>query len=168
MSSSALVGFSSNSQDGNGRVRVASACVVQRIDAPHVQPLHLLEGATSGTGVPMTFNTASKGVVLQVGAGTGTSTINSRNYVPVDAGASFLFQLCFRLRNLEANVVNTLGWYDSNATGCQNGFALRVNNAAPSFVWFTNDTNGAGSSTTIAQASWNLDPRWDWPFWLHS
>lgn len=148
---------SSGNSDGNGRQRVSNPHVVQRISARFRAPIAFYEGLQTGNGFAPSFNEDTKGMRPFSGSGAGTSTIVSRNYVPVESGCSYVFQLTFAITLTDATVTNRLGWYDPHATGCQNGFVLQVVNTTPSFVWYYNNTNGAGSNVTVAQASWNLD-----------
>jgi len=106
--------------------------------------------ASSGTA---TFNSAQGLVDLTVTAAPGSEVIRETTKVfSYQPGKSLLILSTFVMNAAKTNLRQRVGYY-----GTDNGYYLELNNTAVSFVERSFVT-GAVINTSVAQASWNVDP----------
>jgi len=86
------------------------------------------------------------------GAGTGTSFLQSYDYVPYQPGKSQLAVITFVMGTGVANVTKDVGYFDA-----ANGIFLRQNGASGLQIICRSSTSGGVVDTEVEQASWNLD-----------
>lgn len=118
------------------------------------EPL-LFECGSTGSGVTPTHSADTR--MLTVSAtNTGTSFVQSYEYIPYQAGKSQLIFITGVIGAAVANTVTEVGLFDAN-----NGLILRqASNGTLSFVRRTSTSGSmvdSGASNEFPQSSWNLD-----------
>ena len=114
------------------------------------EPLIMEAGAT-GTGVSPTHNADNRMVSLTCTAGSGTSFVQSYEYVPYQPGKSQLAFITGRLEEGVAGAVVDVGLFDS-----KNGIFFRQNGTTNQVVRRTS-TSGTTVDNAVSQDAWNLD-----------
>lgn len=112
----------------------------------------LYETGATGTGSAGSHSANTRMVALSCTAGTGTSYIQSYEYVPYQAGKSQLIFLTGLLDTGVAAVTVDAGAFDAN-----NGIFLRQNGASGLQFVRRTSTSGSVANNTVDQSSWNLD-----------
>ena len=143
-------GLTSANFDAFGRLRVSDPQTV--FDSKLVydaQPLYWAEAQTGGAAAG-SWSAADARVRLTVAAGQ-TSVRQSRRYFTYQPGKSQLIFQTFNLRGAVAGVTKRVGYFDST-----NGFFLEL--ASTTAVNFVRRSGSSVPTTTVPQASWNLDP----------
>jgi hypothetical protein len=135
------------------RLRVANPAVLfestsQYSDDTEVNMYHKVTGAASSTHLPNESATQ-----LSVTTASGDDLIRqSRDYIPYQPGKSQLALITFALGATQTSTVKRVGLFDD-----ENGFFLEVSGTDVAVVRRSYDT-GSVVNTSVAQASWNLDP----------
>lgn len=111
------------------------------------------ETGGTGAGSSGTYNTSTRMTQLQVGAGTGTSYIQSFEYIPYQPGKSQLIFVTGLLGSGVANVTKDIGYFDAN-----NGIFYRQNGTSGLQIVRRTSTSGVVVDNAVNQSSWNLDP----------
>lgn len=108
---------------------------------------------TAGTATS-TVDTDTASVTLAVanGSGTGTRVRQTKQRFQYEPGKSQLVLLTFVLGTAVANVTKRVGYFDSD-----NGLYLQQTSSSLA-LGIRTSSSGSPTDTTIAQASWNLDP----------
>ena len=139
--------------DAFSRVRVSNPSIQFDVQCQYdASPLKMEVGAT-GTGVTPTHDANTRMVTVSATAGSGTSFIQSYEYIPYQPGRSQLIFMTGVIGAAVAGAVVDFGYFDA-ANGvyfCQNG------TSGLQFVRRTS-TSGSVVDNAVAQASWNIDP----------
>lgn len=143
----------SPSLDAQGRLRVSATKPLFGARFEYDLQSFLFEAGSSGAnGVTPTHSTAYRAAVLTVNAGSGTSYMQSYQYLQLQPGASGVARIEFVFGTAYAGVTKDVGLFDAN-----NGFFFRQNGVTNlQFIWRT-ATSGSPVDTAVAQDAWNLD-----------
>jgi hypothetical protein len=136
--------------DAFGRLRISAPQTV--FDSKLVydaQPLYFAEAQTGGA-VAGVWNQPNARVRLTVAAGQ-TSVRQSRRYFTYQPGKSQLIFCTFNLNGPVLNVTKRAGYFDS-----LDGLYLEL--ASTTAVNFVRRSSSSVPTTTVPQASWNIDP----------
>ena len=112
----------------------------------------LYETGATGTGVAPAHNADTRMVALSATAGTGTSFIQSYEYVPYQAGKSQLIFVTGVIGAAVAAAVVDIGAFDA-----ANGIGLRQNGTSGLQFFRRTSTSGSVVTNTVDQSSWNQD-----------
>lgn len=113
-----------------------------------------LESGATGTGVAPAHSANTRMVALSATTGSGTSYVQSYEYVPYQPGKSQLVFITGLLGAGVAGAVVDVGLFDAS-----NGIIFRQNGASGLQLIRRTNTSGTPSDTdTVAQANWNIDP----------
>lgn len=115
------------------------------------EPLLYETGAT-GTGTAGAHSSATRMVALVTTAGTGTSFIQSYEYVAYQAGKSQLAFITGLLGAGAASAIVDVGLFDA-----ANGIFLRQNGTSGLQFVRRTSTSGGVENNTVDQTAWNLD-----------
>lgn len=110
------------------------------------------ETGGTGAGSSGTYDSTLRMTLLQVGAGTGTSYIQSYEYIPYQPGKSQLIFVTGLLGSGVANVTKDIGYFDS-----RNGIFYRQNGTSGLQIVRRTSTSGVPVDNAIDQSNWNLD-----------
>jgi hypothetical protein len=136
--------------DAFGRLRVSNPQTV--FDSKLVydaQPLYWAEEQTGGAA-PGSWSAADARVRLTVAAGQ-TSVRQTRRFFTYQPGKSQLVFQTFNLHGAVADVTKRVGYFDAT-----DGFFLEL--ASTTAVNLVRRSGSSVPTTTVPQASWNLDP----------
>ena len=136
--------------DAFGRLRVSNPQTI--FDSKLVydaQPLYWAEAQTGGAAAGV-WSAADARVRLTVAAGQ-TSVRQSRRFFTYQPGKSQLVFQTFNLHGAVADVTKRVGYFDA-----ANGFFLEL--ASTTAVNLVRRSGSSVPTTTVPQASWNLDP----------
>lgn len=106
-----------------------------------------------GAGSSGTYDNTLRMTLLQVGVGTGTSYVQSYEYIPYQAGKSQLIFVTGLLGSGVANVTKDIGYFDAN-----NGIFYRQNGTSGLQIIRRTSTSGVPVDNAVNQVNWNLDP----------
>lgn len=112
----------------------------------------LYETGATGTGVAGAHNADTRMVALSATAGSGTSFIQTYEYIPYQAGKSQLIFITGVLSAAVAAAVVDVGVFDA-----ANGLFLRQNGTSGLQVVRRTSTSGSIVNNAVNQADWNLD-----------
>jgi len=112
----------------------------------------IYEAGNTGTGVAPAHNANTRMVALSATAGSGTSFLQSYEYVPYQAGKS---QLIFVTGLLDTGVAGAV--VDTGTFDAANGVGLRQNGASGLQFFRRTSTSGSVVTNTVDQSSWNED-----------
>lgn len=115
------------------------------------QPLVMETGAT-GTGVAGAHDANTRMVALAKTNGTGTSFLQSYEYIPYQAGKSQLVFITGLLGAAVASELADVGLFDA-----ANGIFLRQNGTTNLQIIRRTSTSGSIVDNAVAQTSWNID-----------
>ena len=139
--------------DAFGRTRISDPMtlfsVQQQYDSSPIQ----LEAGSTGNGVTPAHNANSRMSALVVNAGTGTSWMQSYQYIPYQPGKSQLIKMTGVLGTAIANTTVEFGYMDDD-----NGVFLRQNGTSGLQFVLRSKTSGSIVETVVNKASWNLNP----------
>ena len=116
------------------------------------EPL-VYEGGATGTGVAPAQNADTRMVALAATAGTGTSFLQSYEYIPYQPGKSQLVFLTGLLGPGVAGVTKDAGLFSLN-----NGLFYRQNGVNGLQFIRRTKTSGVVVDNPVNQSAWNLDP----------
>ena len=112
-----------------------------------------MESGNTGTGVAPTHSADTRMVALSATAGSGTSFMQSYEYIPYEPGKSQFIAITGVLGNGVANTTVDVGYFDAS-----NGVIFRQNGTTNLQLILRTSTGGSVSDTNIvAQSSWNID-----------
>jgi len=115
-------------------------------------PLQMESGAT-GTGVTPTHSANSRMVTVSATAGSGTSYVQSYQYVPYEPAKSHYIAMTGVFGTGVANTTVDFGYFDAN-----NGVIFRQNGITNLQLILRTSTSGSVSdSNIVAQSAWNID-----------
>lgn len=139
--------------DAFGRLRVSQPTTLFESVQRYGDDLLKWETALAGTG-SSTASAADNAVIMSTGGtANGASCIRqTRRQFRYQAGKSLVAEMTFVLGTAYTNCVQAVGYFDAN-----NGIFLRRSGTAVTLV-LRSDTSGVASDTSIAKASWNVDP----------
>lgn len=113
----------------------------------------VMEAGNTGTGVAPAHSANTRMVALSATAGSGTSFLQSYQYIPYQPGKSHQILMTAVIGAGVAGAVVDLGYFDAN-----NGIFLRQNGASGLQLVRRTSTSGSVVDNTVAQASWSIDP----------
>jgi len=143
------MGFTSANFDAFGRLRVSNPQTVFEAKTVYdAQPLYFAERQTGGAAAGV-WSASNASVTLTVAANQ-TSVRQSRRYLNYQPGKSQLIFHTFNLGGIEADTIKRAGYFDDD-----NGIFLELSNGVASFQ---RRSSSSTPSTSVTQASWNLDP----------
>lgn len=138
--------------DAFSRLRISSPVGLFDAQCQYDANPFLLEGGATGTGVAPAHSTSTRMVALSATAGSGTSFVQSYEYIPYQAGKSQLAFATGVIGAAVANVTVDLGIFDS-----ANGIFLRQNGTSGLQLIRRTSASGSVVDNAVAQSSWNLD-----------
>lgn len=138
--------------DAFSRLRVSDPVTLFSSQCQYDADPLLFETGATGTGSAGSHSANTRMVALACTAGTGTSFIQSYEYVPYQAGKSQLIFVTGLLDTGVAAVTVDVGLFDAS-----NGLFLRQNGASGLQLVRRTSTSGSVVNTTVDQSSWNLD-----------
>ena len=138
--------------DAFSRLRVSEPVGLFSVQQQYDLEPFLLEGGATGTGTAPAHNANTRMADLVVTAGTGTSFIQSYEYIPYQAGKSQLVFVTGLLGTGTASCIKDIGLFDAD-----NGIFLRQNGISGLQVVRRTKTSGSVVDNTVDQASWNLN-----------
>ena len=145
------IGDSAN-LDAFSRLRVAEPKqLFQTQMAYDLDPIDMESGAT-GTGVAPVFDTNVRIADLAITAGTGTSFMQSYQYIQYQPGKSQLMFMTFVFGVGVANITKDIGYFDS-----ENGAFIRQNGTNGIQAVLRTSTSGSVVDQIIDSANFNLD-----------
>ena len=138
--------------DAFSRVRVSNPTSLFSAQASFDSlPSQMEQGAT-GTGIVPAFDDDLRMIRLAADAGSGTSYLQSYEYIPYQPGRSQLIFLTFVLGAGVAGRVVDLGSFDA-----ANGLFLRQNGVSGLQVVIRSSTSGSPVDRAVNRTDWNLD-----------
>lgn len=138
--------------DAMARLRVSSPATLFASKCQYnAEPLQLEVGAT-GTGVAGIHSANNRMVALAVTAGTGTSFLQSYEYVPYQAGKSQRILIGGLIGAAVSGAIVDVGAFDAS-----NGILLRQNGTAGLQLLRRTNASGTVVEHVVPQESWNLD-----------
>lgn len=138
--------------DAFSRLRVSNPQSLFSVQCQYnAGPLQMETGAT-GDGVAGAHSANTRMVTLETAAGTGTSFIQSYQYLPYQPGKSHLIFITGVLSAAVAGAVVDTGYFDA-----ANGIIFRQNGTSGLEFIRRTSTNGSVVNNTVTQANWNLD-----------
>lgn len=138
--------------DAFSRLRVSQPTSLFSVQCQYNSAPIVMESGNTGTGVAPAHSANDRMVKLRATAGSGTSFIQSYQYIPYQPGKS---QLIFITGNLTAGVAGAVvdvGYFDS-----ANGLFLRQNGASGLQIIRRTSTDGSTDDNVVNRADWNLD-----------
>lgn len=111
-----------------------------------------MEGGATGSGSVPVLDANVRVADLTVGAGNGTSFLQSYTHTQYQPGKSHLIFTTFTLGAGVADVVKEVGYFDAS-----NGIFLRQNGTSGLEIVMRSSTSGGVVDTAIPQANWNVD-----------
>ena len=148
---SVLLGDSA-SNDSFSRLRVSEPVGLFSAQCQYDADPLLYETGNTGTGVVPAHNVDTRMVALSATAGTGTSFIQSYEYVPYQPGKSQLIFVTGVIGAAVAAAVVDIGAFDA-----ANGIGLRQNGTSGLQFFRRTSTSGSVVTNTVDQSSWNQD-----------
>lgn len=141
------------SRDAFSRLRISSPTALFSSQCQYdADPLQYETGAT-GTGSSGVHSANTRMVALACTAGSGTSFIQSYEYVPYQPGKSQLVQMTGLFGAGVAATTVDVGIFDAS-----NGIFVRQNGVSGLQIFSRTSTSGGVVNNAVSQASWNLDP----------
>jgi hypothetical protein len=138
--------------DAFSRLRVSALATLFASQCQYgAEPLQLETGAT-GTGVAGVHSASNRMVALTVGAGTGTSFLQSHEYIPYQAGTSQRALIGGLIDTAVSGSVVDVGLFDAS-----NGIFLRQNGTAGTQIVRRTNASGVVVNNVITQSAWSLD-----------
>lgn len=138
--------------DAFSRLRVSQPETLFSSLADYGYTRTVYETGGTGAGVSGTYNSTTRMTLLSVGNATGTSYIQSFEYVPYQPGKSQLIFVTGLLGSGTANVTKDIGYFDAN-----NGIFYRQNGTSGLQIVRRTSTSGVPVDNAVNQANWNLD-----------
>lgn len=147
------IGFKDTpSLDAFSRLRVSEPESLFSVQCQYNNAPLTMESRATGTGVIPAHSANTRMVALSATAGTGTSYIQSYNYLPYQPGKSHCVFMTGVLDSAVANAVVDMGYFDD-----ANGIFLRQNGTSGLQFVRRTSTSGSVVDNTVNQSSWNLD-----------
>jgi len=143
----------SSNLDAFSRLRISSPIELFSTQTQYDNDPILMEVGATGTGVSPTHSINTRMVELSTTAGTGTSFIQSYQYIPYQPSKSHLVFITAVFGSGVANSVVDAGYFDS-----QNGIIYRQNGLSGLEFILRSSTSGSVNDDTIPQIDWNIDP----------
>lgn len=148
-----VASIDNNYLDAFSRLRVSEPVTLFSSQCQYdAEPL-LWESGATGTGVTPAHSANTRMVALSCTTGTGTSYIQSYEYIPYQAGKSQLIFATGLFGAAVADAVVEVGAFDTN-----NGIIYRQNGTSGLEICLRSSTSGSVVNTTVSQADWNRDP----------
>lgn len=138
--------------DAFNRLRVASPTNLFSVTAQYGAVTIQMERGATGTGVTPTHSADTRMVALSCAAGSGTSYMQSFEYIPYQAGKSQEIACTFVCGTAVAGAVFEIGYFDT-----YNGLFFRQNGTNGLQVVRRTSTSGSIVDNAVNQADWNLD-----------
>lgn len=138
--------------DAFSRLRVSDPTTLFSAQCQYDADPLLFESGATGTGSAGVHSADTRMVALTCTAGTGTSFIQSYEYVPYQAGKSQLVFVTGLLTAAVAAAKVDVGLFDAN-----NGIFLRQNGTTNLQIIRRTSTGGSIVDNEVAQSAWNLD-----------
>ena len=149
MSGSGLI---SANFDAFGRLRVSNPQTI--FDSKLVydaQPLYWSEELTNPS-ITSTYDQPNARVILSVAGTSGQAIRQTRRFFNYQPGKSQLIFQTFNAQNVESGVIKRIGYFDSS-----DGFFLELDGVGITPVSLVRRSSSGTATTTVPQASWNLD-----------
>jgi hypothetical protein len=146
-----VIGDSAN-LDAFSRLRVSNPVTLFSAQTQYDADPLLFETGNTGDGVAPSHSADTRMVSLSCNSGTGTSFIQSHEYIPYQPGKS---QLVFVTGVLGAAVSGAL--VDVGIFDAGNGLFLRQNGASGLQLVRRTSTSGSAVDNAVDQSAWNLD-----------
>jgi len=137
--------------DAFSRLRVSDPVALFSAQCQYDADPLLFETGNTGSGTAPSHSANTRMVTLAC-TGTGTSFIQSYEYIPYQAGKSQLIFITGVLGAAVTNTVTEVGLFDEN-----NGLFLRQASDGTISVVRRTSTSGSVVDNVIAQTDWNLD-----------
>lgn len=138
--------------DAFSRLRISSPETLFSSLADYSYNRTVYETGGTGAGSSGTYDSTLRMTLLQVGAGTGTSFIQSFEYVPYQPGKSQLIFITGLLGSGVANVTKDVGYFDA-----ANGIIYRQNGVLGLQIIRRTSTSGVPVDNAVNQTNWNID-----------
>jgi hypothetical protein len=138
--------------DAFSRLRVSNPVTLFSAQTQYDADPLLFETGATGDGVAPSHSAGTRMVALTCSAGTGTSFIQSYEYIPYQPGKSQLAFITGVLGAAVASAVVDVGVFDAG-----NGLFLRQNGTSGLQVVRRTSTSGSPVDNAVSQSSWNLD-----------
>ena len=138
--------------DAFSRLRVSNPTNLFSVSAQYGAVTIQMERGFTGTGVVPTHNANTRLMALTVGAGTGTSYMQSFQYTPYQPGKSQEIAVTFVCGAAVANQVFEIGYFDS-----LNSIFFRQNGTSGLQIVRRTSTSGSVVDNVVNQADWNVD-----------
>jgi hypothetical protein len=139
--------------DAFSRLRISQPIELFSTQTQYDSDPLLMEVGATGTGVSPTHSSNTRMVELSTTAGSGTSFIQSYQYVPYQPSKSHLIFVTGVLGSAVENSVVDVGYFDS-----ANGIFYRQNGINGLEIVLRSSTSGGVNNNAIPQVGWNLDP----------
>jgi hypothetical protein len=138
--------------DAFSRMRVSDPVALFAVQCQYNAAQFQMEAGATGTGVAPAHDANTRMVALSCTAGSGTSFVQSFEYIPYQPGKS---QLGFFTGVLGAGVAGAV--VDVGLFDALNGFFFRQNGASGLQLIRRSSTTGSVVDEVVPQASWNID-----------
>lgn len=138
--------------DAFSRLRVSQPTTLFSVQCQYnVAPI-VMESGNTGTGVAPAHSANDRMVKLSATAGSGTSFMQSYQYVPYQPGKSQLILITGLLGAGVAGATVDVGYFDAS-----NGIFLRQNGASGLQIVRRTSTSGSVVDNVVNKADWNID-----------
>jgi len=138
--------------DAFSRLRVSSPTSLFSVQCQYNNAPLAMESGNTGTGVAPAHSSADRMVKLRATAGTGTSFMQSFQYIAYQPGKSHLAFITGRLDAAVSGVTVDVGLFDAG-----NGIFLRQNGLGGYQIVRRTSTSGSVVDNAVDQADWNVD-----------
>src|SRR5574343_25196 len=138
--------------DSFSRLRVSQPVTLGSSQSTYGQFGLRTETGAKGTGVAPSFSSDTRMRTLSVGAGTGTSFLQSYEYFQYQPGKSQLIFITGVVGAAVANVVKEMGYFDA-----ANGIIFRQNGTSGLAMVRRSSCTGSIAEEVVTQSNWNVD-----------
>jgi len=138
--------------DAFSRLRVSQPTNLFSVSCQYGAATVQMERGNTGTGVIPTHNANTRLVALSCTAGSGTSYMQSFQYIPYQPGKSQEIAVTFVIGTAVAGAVFEAGYFDS-----LNGIFFRQNGTSGLQIVRRSSTSGSPVDVAVSQSSWNVD-----------
>jgi hypothetical protein len=145
--------FDGANLDAFSRLRASNPSSLFSVQCQYNEAPLVMESGTTGTGVAPVHSINDRMVKLRATSGTGTSYIQSFQYVPYQPGKSHLICITGVLGAGVAGATVDVGYFDAD-----NGIFLRQNGTSGLQIVRRTKTSGSVVEEVVSKVNWNINP----------